>query len=98
MQQKGNVVVFDDQVALVDICGKWKRVQLRGVQLRPLRVVHDLAVLAIADAEDFAERLAVRVLDNGMVEFAACDKIDVLATIESFVWLYVPVRTDECDL
>ena len=54
VQQKRHVVVFDLQVALVDVGGEGQRVELCGVKLRTRRVVNDLAVFAKADAEDFA--------------------------------------------
>src|SRR5262249_41353405 len=51
MEQEWDVVVFDGEIALVDIGGERQRIELGGVQLRTLGVVHDLAILAIADAE-----------------------------------------------
>src|SRR5882762_10030479 len=98
MEQKWDVVVFDLEVALVNVGGKWKGVQLGGVQLRALRVVYDPAVLAIADAENLAERLAVRVFDDGVVELAAGHKLDVFAGIQCFVGLDVPMGADKSDL
>ena len=55
IQEKWNVVAFDLQVALVNVGSERKRIQLRGMQLRARRVVNDLAVFAIADAQNFAE-------------------------------------------
>ncbi len=49
MQEERNGVVFDGQVALVNVGGKRECVQFFGVQLRARRVVHNFAVLAIAD-------------------------------------------------
>src|SRR6266850_1573434 len=98
MQQKGHVVVFNLEVTLVNVGGKWKGVQLGGVQLRALRVVYDPAVLAIADAQNLAERLAVRVFDDGVIELAAGHKLDVFAGIQGFVGLDVPMGADKSDL
>src|SRR6266853_1813059 len=98
VQQKWDVVVFDLEVALVNVRGKRKGIQLGGVQLRALRVVYDPAVLAIADTENLAERLAVRVFDDGVIELAAGHKFDVFAGIQCFVGLDVAVGADKGDL
>ena len=71
MQEERHVVAFDLQIALVDIGGKRQRIQLFGVQLRPRSVVNHLAVLAVAGAQNLLERLAVRVLRHGVIEFPA---------------------------
>src|SRR5207245_809602 len=78
VQKEGDVVALDLQVALVDITGKGESIEFFGVKLRTRGVVNDLAVFAVADAEDVGEGLAVGVFDDGMVELAASDKVDVL--------------------
>src|SRR5712672_155209 len=98
MQQKWDVIVFNLEVALVNVGGKRKGVQLGGVQLRALRVVYDPAILAITDAQNVAERLAVRVFDDGVIELAAGHKFDVFAGIQGFVGLDVPMGADKGDL
>src|ERR1700733_9804313 len=70
IQEERNVVALYFQIALVNICREWQRVELGGVQLLARRIVDDFAVFAIADAHDFAYRLAVSIFHNGMVEFA----------------------------
>src|SRR5216684_4289082 len=98
MQQKWHVIVLDLQVALVNVRGKRQRVQLFRVQLRPLRAVYDLAVLAIADTQNLAQRFAVRVFDHRMVELPARHEIDVLAGTQRLVGPDVSVRTNEGNL
>ena len=63
MQQERNVVLRDIQVALVDVGDPGQRVEI--LDLRAVGIVHDLAVLAVADAENLFERLAVGEFDDG---------------------------------
>src|ERR1700722_3570867 len=98
IQEERYVVALNLQVALVNICGEGQRVEFRGVQLLARRSVDDLAVFAIADAHDFAERFAMRVFDNGMVEFTAGDKIDIFAGRQCFIGLDVAMRPNEGNL
>ena len=44
----------------------------------------NLAVFAVAGAENLIERLAMRVIRYGVVEFATHDEIDILATVQAF--------------
>src|SRR5215472_17293637 len=77
MKQEGHVVALDLQIALIDITREWERIQFFLVQLGPLRVVHDLAVFSIANAQNLAERLPVRVFNSRMIELPARHEIDV---------------------
>src|SRR3982074_3069597 len=81
IQQKGYVVAFDLQIAFINIRGKGEGVQFFGVQLGTLSVVSDLVVFTVTDSQNLAERFAVRVLHDGMVELAAGHKINILAGI-----------------
>src|SRR5258708_23560107 len=81
--------------SLVNVRGERQCVQLFRMELRTLGVVHDLAVLAIADAQNPAQRLPVRIFNYRMIELPARYKIDVLAGIQRLIGLDVPVRPDE---
>src|SRR5262250_3408494 len=98
VQQEGNVVVLDLEVALVNIGGKRQRIQFRGLEHGPGRVVHDLAVFDIADIRDFRERLALRVFHDGMIEFAADNKVDIGTRKQALRRLDLYMRTDKGDL
>ncbi len=74
MKQKRHVVAADVQVAPVNVGDVRKRIQI--LDRRPVGIVHDLAILAIGDAEDLIDRLAVGVFDDGIVEFLAADHVD----------------------
>ena len=89
IQEERYVVALNFQVALVNICRERQGVEFRGVQLRARSGVHDLAVFAIANAHDLADRFSVCVFHNGMVKFAAGHKINVFAGQEGFVGLDV---------
>ena len=98
MQQKRHVVLLDRHVLFVNVGGEWQRIQLFGLQQRARRVVDDFAVLHVTCVADFRKRLALRVFDDGMVEFPAHDEIDVRAGQQAFRRLDLHVRADEGDL
>ena len=68
------------------------------MELRALRVVHNLAVLAVAHAKNLAERAPARVLGHRVIEFPARDEVDVFAGIQRLVGLDVSVGSDKSDL
>ena len=84
MQQERHVVFLNGQIALVDVGGKRQGVELRGFQRRTRGVVHHFAVVHVAGAGDFRERLSLRVLDHGVVEFAAHDEVNIRAGQRGF--------------
>jgi len=96
MQQEGHVVLRHVQVALVDVGHPRQRVQV--FNLRPVGIVDDLAVFAIADGENLIQRLAVGILDNGVVELAAADEVDRLALVQRLVGIGRDRRSDETNL
>ncbi len=98
MKQERDVVIFDFQIALVDVSRERERIEFFGVKLRALDVVDDFAVFAIADAEDLIERFAVREFGDGVIELTARDEVDVFAGGQRCVGLDVAVRADESDL
>jgi hypothetical protein len=83
MQEKGNVVVFNDEVAAIDRGGKCQPVQLFGLQLAPRRIVRHLAVPAVGDPQDFAQRLFLSKFDDGVIKFTANHEVDILTCGET---------------
>src|SRR5262249_54050457 len=81
IEQEGNVVAADIEVALVDVddVGHGVEVFDRGAIGR---VQYLAAGVAIADAEDVLQRPAVGELDAGEIELAAYDEIDGGALVE----------------
>src|SRR6267142_876102 len=98
VQQERHVVALDLQVTLVNIGSKRQSIELFRVQLRPRRVVHDLAVLAIAGSGNLLKRFAMRVFGDGMVKLAAHEKINIFARRQSFIRTDMSVWTNERDL
>ncbi len=96
MQQEGHVVLRHVQIAFVDVGYPRQRVEI--VDLRPVRVVHHLTVLAIADGENLIQRLAVGILHHRVVELAAADKVDRLALVQRLVRIGGDRRADEGNL
>src|SRR5690242_3872253 len=68
------------------------------MQLRPLRVVNNLAVFAITYAKNLAHRLPVRILHHRMVELATGHTIDVITSFLPLIWLDVPMRANKSNL
>ncbi len=95
IKQERHVVAFDLEVALVDIGSKRQGIEFRGVQLRLGRVVNDLSIFAVAGAENILQRLAVGVVGDGVIEFAAHDEVNVFAGVQGLIRLDVAVRTDK---
>ena len=96
MQQEGHVVFRHIHVARVDVGHPGHRIQI--FNLRAVGIVDDLAVLAVADAEDLVERFAVGKLDDGEIKFAAADKVDDRALIQCAVRRGGDRRSDKRDL
>src|ERR1700693_680997 len=67
------------------------------MQLSPRRVVNDLAIFAVAHAQDGFERTTMREFSDGVVELTASDKIDVRTGVQRFIGLDVSMRADERD-
>jgi hypothetical protein len=86
VQQEGDVVLGDVEVAVVDLGGPGHLVELLGGDLRAVGIVLDDAVLVlVADAEDLVQRLALGEFDDGEVELAAADEVDGGALVEGLV-------------
>src|ERR1700760_2801922 len=74
VQQERNVVIPDVEIAIVNLRDPGERVEI--LDHRRIGIVYDGAVFPEARAGDFLERLAVRVIDDLIVEFLADDEID----------------------
>ncbi len=96
MQQERHVVARHVHVALVDLGGPGHRIQV--FDLRAVGVVDDLAVYLVADAENLVQRLALRELDDGVVELAAADEVERGALVQRAVGVDVvtggPTKAD----
>ena len=96
VQQKRHVVAAHVEIALVNIGHVRQRVQV--LNLRTVGIMYDAAILAIRKAKNFFQRLAVGVLDNGVVEFLAADHIDDLVLEQRLFRQDAHVRTDKRNL
>ncbi len=74
MQQKRHVVASHVQVALIYIRHMWQGIEI--LNLWSIGVVHDRAILAVRNSENFFQRLALCVLDNGVIKFFAANKVN----------------------
>src|SRR5437667_7302469 len=74
MQQKRHVIAADIQITLIYIRHMWQGIEI--LNLWSIGVVHDRALLAVRNSENFFQRLALCVLDNGVVKFLAADEIN----------------------
>ena len=83
-------------VALVNVCDPRHRVQV--FDLRTIGIVHDSSVLAVADAENFIERLAVGKFHHGEIKFAAAHKVDGRALIQCAIRRRGHRRPDKCNV
>src|SRR5262245_4388859 len=97
MEQERNVVFLDSEVAFVNLGRERQLIETFCLKLRSRRVQMNAAIASITRTRNLTERLALRVLDDGMVEFARDDEIDFGAGPQT-VRLELNVRAHECDL
>ena len=95
MEQEGHVIARHVDVALVDLGRPGHGVKV--FNLRAVGIVNDLAVFLVADAEDLVQRLALRELDDRIVELAAADEVENGALIEGAVGVGGDRRPDKGD-
>ncbi len=95
MQQERHVVARHVHVALVDL--RRPRHGIQVFDLRAVGVVQHLAVLLVADAENLAERFAVGVLHDGIIEFATADEVQRRTLVQCAVGIGGHRRSDERD-
>src|SRR5262249_55236933 len=97
VQQEGNIVPLDLQIALVYLRRKGKMVELLGLHLRTRRIVEDGVVLAVRDAKNLLNRVALRKLHYGVVELAASDEINVFAFPQRLLGPNMSLGPYKCD-
>jgi len=95
IQQKGDVVARDVEIALVDL--GHMRQGIKVLDLRPVGIVHDLTVFQIGDTENFLQRLALGVLDHGVVELFAGHEINDRTIAQGLFGQHTDVRPHEAD-
>src|ERR1700751_3745039 len=95
MQQERHAVFLDGKVALVYVGRKRKRIKLFRLQQRTGRIVNYFSVFDVADVRNSRNRLAVRIVHDGVIEFSAHDEIDVGAAEKAFRRLDLALRADE---
>ena len=96
VKQERYVVATDVEIARVDFSDVRQRIEVAdGLGIR---IVGDDAVLSIADAWDFFERLTVGEVHYGVVEFLAHDEIDGRTVVEALLGQSSYVRPDKGDL
>ncbi len=96
IEQERHVITAGIDITLVDIDHIGQRIEIGD--RRTVRVVHDRPIgTAIRDAQNFVQRLAVGVLDRGVIEFPAHDEIQRRAFLERRFRQRGNVRADEGD-
>src|SRR5207248_10190314 len=93
MQQERHVVAADIQITPIYV--RHVRQGIEILNLWWIGVVHDRAILAVRNSENFFQRLALCVLDNGVVKFLAADEIKHRAILQRFFWQDANLRADK---
>ena len=96
VEQERHVVAANVQVAPVNVGHVRQSVQI--LDGRPVGIMHDLAILAIGNAENIFDRLALRVFDDGVVEFLAASYVDYFRFHQRLLGQHADVGSDEGDL
>src|SRR3990167_2767215 len=95
MQQIANEVVADGKVALIDVHDKGQRVHV--LEGWPVGRMANMSIVSVAEAEDRAERPAMRNLPDGEVEFIAGDELDGLRRTQGTLRIHRHVSSDEAN-
>src|SRR5438046_10216439 len=93
MQQERHVVAADIQITLIYV--RHVRQGIEILNLWSIGVVHDRAILAVRNSENFFQRLALCVLDNGVVKVVAADEINRRAIFHTLFWRDANMRADK---
>src|SRR5262249_20028483 len=70
MKQEWNVVSLDRKVAFVNLGRERQLIEIFRLKLRPRRVQMNAAIVSVTRTCNLTERLTLRELDDGVVEFA----------------------------
>src|SRR5262249_51706414 len=97
MKQEWNVVSLDREVAFVNLGRERQLIEIFRLKLRPRRVQMNTAIVSVTRTRNLTERLTLRELDDGVVEFARDNEIDFGAGHQT-VWLELNVWAHERDL
>src|SRR5208337_4363009 len=96
VEQERHVVAADVQVAPVDVGHMRQRVKI--LDGRPVGIMQSRAVLAVGNAQNVFDGLALRVLDDGVVELLAADDVNDLRVHQRLFGQHADVGSDEGDL
>ncbi len=96
MQQKRHVVILDVEIALVDFGDMRQRVEI--LNLRSVGIVHDFSILQKRNAGNLRQRLALGVIDHGVVEFLAANEINLRTIAQRFLRQHGHMRPNKSNL
>ena len=96
VEQERHVVAADIQVAPVNVGHVRQGVEI--LDGRPVGIMHDASILAIRNAENVFDRLALRVFHDGVVEFLAAGYVNHFGFHQRLLGQHADVRSDEGDL
>ena len=96
VQQERHVVTGHVEIALVNVGDVRKRIQI--LNLRRIRIVHDLAVLQEGNAGNVFQRLAFGVVDHGVIKLFAGHEIDRRTIAQRLLRQHAHVRSNESNL
>ena len=96
VEQERHVVAADIQVAPVDVGHVRQGVEI--LDGRTVGIVHHVSILAVRNAEDVFDRLALRVFHDGVVEFLAAGYVNDLCFHQRLLGQHANVGSDESDL
>src|SRR5438876_11295878 len=95
MQQERNVVVLDYEIALKDFRRERQAVEILRLHAGPRRIQMNTAIVAIACTCNLIERFAFRKFNNGIIEFAGNNKVD-LRIVHETIRFDLTMPTDGC--
>ena len=96
MQQERHVVTRNVEIALVDVGDVRQRIQI--LNLRRVRIVHDLAILQERNAGNLFQRLALGVVDHGVVKLLAGNEIDRRTIAQRLLRQHADMRPHKSNL
>src|SRR5437773_8659975 len=96
MQQERNVVVLDYEIALKDFRRERQAVEILGLHAGPRRIQMNTAIVAIASTCNPIERFAFPKFNNGRIEFASNNKVD-LRIVNETIRFDLNMRPNDCD-
>ena len=95
VQQERHVVASNIEIPLIDICDMRQCIEI--LDLRTVRGVHNRTVLAIGNAHNLVQRLALGKLHHLVIKFLARDEIDGRTIFQRSLRQHAYVRANESD-